>query len=190
MEQLRQRVIASHHLEPMDFDQTRGYIEHRLGLVGWRDDPSFTDAAFQTIFEKTGGVPRRINLLCERLLLFGFLEEKHVIDDKIVAEVANDIMSDEVAEMPAMKVKRKAAKHSAAPAKRVAQSSNYATAKSLARLSKRVAEIEKRLNGHGHVSVDLASLMPAIDRLTRATGDVLVARKSAEQVDGEVATRH
>lgn len=190
MEQLRQRVIASHHLEAMDFDQTRGYIEHRLGLVGWRDDPSITDLAFQKIFEATGGVPRRINLLCERLLLFAFLEEKHEIDHNIVAEVAHDIMSDEVAKSPVKTNTSKAASRKAAPGKRVGRSANYATAKSLARLSKRVAEVEKRLNGHRHVPAGLDSLVPAVDRLTRATSEVQGMRKSVEQVDGEAATRH
>src|SRR5512134_3311156 len=44
MQQLRQRVIASYHLGPMDADDTRGYIEHRLKHVGWKDDPTFSPA--------------------------------------------------------------------------------------------------------------------------------------------------
>lgn len=91
LEQLRQRVITSFHLQALDSDETRQYIEHRLRLVGWDDDPSITAEAFKMIFDATGGVPRKINLLCDRLLLLGFLEEKHEIDGEIVKEVVLDM---------------------------------------------------------------------------------------------------
>jgi putative secretion ATPase (PEP-CTERM system associated) len=92
LEQLRQRVIASYHLEPMESEETHAYIEHRLQTVGWHNDPSFTEAAFRMIHEQTGGVPRRINTICSRLLLFGFLEELHEIDAPVVEEVINDLV--------------------------------------------------------------------------------------------------
>ena len=91
MEQLRQRVITSYHLRPLDPDETRQYIEHRLQRVGWDDDPSFTERSFQMIHEATGGVPRKINLLCDRLLLLGYLEEIHEIDGDTVQEVILDM---------------------------------------------------------------------------------------------------
>jgi len=91
MEQLRQRVIASCHLEPLEEDETRAYIEHRLRHVGWRGDPSFTPAAFALIHAHSGGVPRRINTLCGRLLLYGFLEEKHAFDEATVLDVVNEL---------------------------------------------------------------------------------------------------
>ncbi len=72
MEQLRQRVIASCHLGPMDGAETEAYIVHRLQTVGWSGDPSFSEDAFDAIYAHTGGIPRRINLLCDRLLLMGF----------------------------------------------------------------------------------------------------------------------
>lgn len=88
LEQLRQRVIAAYHLEHLDEEQTRGYIEHRLRMVGWKDDPRFTPAAYSAIYNYTGGVPRRINTLCDRLLLFGLLEEIHEFDvDKVKAVI-------------------------------------------------------------------------------------------------------
>jgi putative secretion ATPase (PEP-CTERM system associated) len=90
LEQLRQRVLASYHLGPLGEGETRAYIEHRLGLVGWRGDPSFTDAAFHEIFSATGGLPREINSLCSRLLLYGFLEETHHIDETVVGQVAEE----------------------------------------------------------------------------------------------------
>jgi len=97
MEQLRQRVIASYHLKPIGTEETRAYIQHRLRLVGWDNDPAFTDEGYRKIHDHTGGVPRRINTLCSRLLLFGFLEERHEIDGDAVDEVVMDL-ADEMAE--------------------------------------------------------------------------------------------
>jgi UDP-N-acetylglucosamine 2-epimerase len=91
MEQLRQRVIASCHLGPMDQDETRGYVEHRLRRVGWVGNPQFEPHAFDAIYHWTGGVPRRINLLCNRLLLGAFLESSHVINAEHVDIAAREI---------------------------------------------------------------------------------------------------
>jgi putative secretion ATPase (PEP-CTERM system associated) len=94
MQQLRQRVIASYHLGPMDEDETRGYIEHRLHRVGWKDDPSFDPAVFPSIYRATGGIPRKINLLCNRLLLASYLAEKHAIDQADVDAVIGEIRAE------------------------------------------------------------------------------------------------
>jgi putative secretion ATPase (PEP-CTERM system associated) len=91
MQQLRQRVIASYHLGPMDADETRGYIEHRLNLVGWKGLPGFSDDAFLAIHRFTGGIPRRINTFCDRLMLFGYLEEKTHFGDDEISEVIEDL---------------------------------------------------------------------------------------------------
>ncbi len=90
-EQLRQRIIASHHLYPLDVEETRGYVGHRLAHVGWQDDPRFEDGVFEAVHRDTGGVPRKINLLCDRLLLFGYLEEKHDLTVGDVEEVIIDM---------------------------------------------------------------------------------------------------
>ena len=91
MQQLRQRVIASYHLGPLDAIETRAYIEHRLRTVGWKGVPSFSDDAFETIYQFTGGIPRRVNTFCDRLLLYGFLEEKSAFDSAAVKEVVEDL---------------------------------------------------------------------------------------------------
>jgi general secretion pathway protein A len=91
LEQLRQRVIATYHLNPLNEVETRTYIEHRLNQVDWANDPEFTDDAFPAIFEATDGVPRRINNLCDRLLLYTYLEELHRIDSRIVKLVFQEI---------------------------------------------------------------------------------------------------
>ena len=88
LDQLRQRVIASYHLGPLNAAETRAYVEHRLKLADWKSDPTITDEAFQRIYDYTGGVPRMINVICSRLLLFGFLEEVHSLDADAVERVA------------------------------------------------------------------------------------------------------
>ena len=93
-EQLRQRVIATYHLNPLTEDETRTYIEHRLSTVGWSGNPEISDDAFTAIFEFSEGVPRRINNLCDRLLLYTFLEEAHSIDAEAVQAVAEEIGSE------------------------------------------------------------------------------------------------
>ena len=91
MQQLRQRVIASYHLGPLDAIETRAYIEHRLRTVGWKGVPSFSDDAFESIYQFTGGIPRRVNTFCDRLMLYGFLEEKSAFDGAAVKEVVDDL---------------------------------------------------------------------------------------------------
>lgn len=94
MQQLRQRVIATYHLGPMDATETRSYIEHRLNTVGWRGDPSVSEDAFAAIHEYSGGIPRKINTLCDRLFLMGYLEEIHDFRSSEVNEVIGDIQQE------------------------------------------------------------------------------------------------
>src|SRR5262249_44552062 len=77
LEQLRQRVVAFHHIEPLNRAETRAYVEHRLRHSGWQNDPKIADAVFDMAFEETGGNPRSLNTLFDRLLLYGSLEEVH-----------------------------------------------------------------------------------------------------------------
>ncbi len=95
MEQVRQRIIAGYHLRPLDRQELQAYVEHRLALVGWRDDPAISDSAFDAMFSATGGVPRRVNNLCDRLLLFGSLEELHTLEgsqvEMVVEEMAQEV---------------------------------------------------------------------------------------------------
>jgi general secretion pathway protein A len=90
LEQLRQRIIAAYHLGPLSETDTRAYVEHRLRRAGWEGDPHFEEAAFPLIYRHTEGVPRRINALCSRLLLYGFLEQLHSLPESAVEKVAED----------------------------------------------------------------------------------------------------
>jgi putative secretion ATPase (PEP-CTERM system associated) len=91
MQQLRQRVIASYHLGPMDAQETRAYIEHRLATVGWNGDPSFDDDAHAAIYGYSGGIPRKVNTLMDRVLLMGYLEEMHAFTEADINTVISDI---------------------------------------------------------------------------------------------------
>jgi general secretion pathway protein A len=91
LEQLRQRVTAAYHLGPLNEAESKAYVEHRLRRADWRGDPHFSEDSFPLIHQRTGGVPRQINTLCSRLLLFGFLEELHTLTASSVQKVANDL---------------------------------------------------------------------------------------------------
>ena len=80
MEQLQQRLIAATHLEPLELNETTAYIEHRLRKVGWQGKPAFSSESFELIHKFSGGVPRRINLICHRLFLRGGLEDKQAFE--------------------------------------------------------------------------------------------------------------
>ena len=77
MEQLHQRLIAAAQLKPLNFEEMVEYIEHRLTCVGWKNDPVFTEEAFNLIHKFSAGVPRRINLICHRLFLHAGINGKH-----------------------------------------------------------------------------------------------------------------
>jgi putative secretion ATPase (PEP-CTERM system associated) len=94
MQQLRQRVIATYHLGPMDLAETQSYIEHRLTTAGWQGNPSFDEDAFAAIHDYTAGIPRKINNLCDRLLLMGYLEKLHGFGGAEVNEVIRDIQQE------------------------------------------------------------------------------------------------
>jgi general secretion pathway protein A len=94
LEQLNQRVIATHHLEPMMASEVEPYILHRMTLVGWQGDPAFTPEALAAIHAATGGVPRRVNALTSRVLLLGAIERLNVIDADVVAAVVTDMDGD------------------------------------------------------------------------------------------------
>ncbi|WCM29159.1 XrtA-associated ATPase [Sphingomonas sp. QA11] len=94
LEQLRQRVIAMHHLDPMGPEEVEPYMVHRLSVVGWQGRPRFTPDAFEAIYKGSDGVPRRLNQLAGRVLLFGAIEQLDTIDGRAVASVIADMAGD------------------------------------------------------------------------------------------------
>ncbi|WP_174292741.1 ExeA family protein, partial [Sphingomonas bacterium] len=94
LEQLRQRVIAIHHLEPMAAGEVAAYVRHRLGVVGWTGRPAFADSAFAALHRLTDGVPRRLNQLCNRVMLHAAIERIETITAATVDLVAADLFAD------------------------------------------------------------------------------------------------
>ncbi|NMM81208.1 ATPase [Acidovorax sp. SRB_14] len=94
MVQLRQRVTAACHLGPLDADETRQYILHRLKCAGATDKPTFDAEIFDSVHCHTGGIPRRINNLCDRVLLQGFLSDRTHIDPELVNEIIHELQAE------------------------------------------------------------------------------------------------
>jgi len=94
MLQLRQRVIATCHLGPLDAEETREYILHRLKCAGADDKPTFDPEIFDGIYRFTGGIPRRINTLMDRVLLQGFLKDRAHNDHELVKEIIHEVQSE------------------------------------------------------------------------------------------------
>ncbi|MBC7986093.1 MAG: AAA family ATPase, partial [Sphingomonadaceae bacterium] len=91
LEQLRQRVIATHHLDPMGPSEVEPYLVHRLALVGWQGNPRFTHDAFAALYHASEGLPRRLNTLAGRVLLLGAVESLGEIDAGAVQSVLADL---------------------------------------------------------------------------------------------------
>lgn len=91
LEQLRQRVIATHHLEAMDADEVEPYVIHRLQRAGWTGRPQLTPDAFAALFDETGGVPRKLNALMNRALLMGAVEQLESLNGDLISAVIADM---------------------------------------------------------------------------------------------------
>ena len=91
MEQFQQRVIANYQLVPLNLQDTRSYIEHRLLQAGWKGDPEFSSAAVLSIYQLSTGIPRHINKICNRLLLLGFGKDSHAFDEQDVQEISAEM---------------------------------------------------------------------------------------------------
>jgi putative secretion ATPase (PEP-CTERM system associated) len=94
LEQLRQRVIASHHLDAMGADEVESYIRHRLTRVDWQGNPEFEPDTFEAIHLYSGGIPRRVNQLAHRLMLSAAVEGIATIGAEAVHAVAAEMGAD------------------------------------------------------------------------------------------------
>jgi len=92
MEQFRQRIVASCHLAPLTDNECQAYIEYRMQHAGWKGEKKlFSEGAYDRIFQFTHGVPRKINTLMDRILLYGFLEELETLDENAVENVIKEV---------------------------------------------------------------------------------------------------
>ena len=136
MEQFRQRIIASYHLGPLDETETRGYIEHRLQHVAWKGTPEFDDTAVHEIFVATGGIPRRINAICNRLMLAGFLAGQRAFAAAEVRHVVNEFTGEIGPRAIAAPLPE------SVPVKRVTKTDLASTVRRLVKLSDRIETLE------------------------------------------------
>jgi general secretion pathway protein A len=136
--QLRQRVVAAYHLGPLSAEETKAYIEHRLQLVGWHADPVFGEAAYDRIHHFTGGIPRQINVLCDRLLLCGMLDDLHEIDAAVVNRVAAEMS------LEGLRTKLDLGRNTAAPKGAMTESANG----ELVDFEQRLSSVEELVRMH------------------------------------------
>ncbi|MCR0985099.1 AAA family ATPase [Roseomonas populi] len=94
LDQLRQRVLASYHLGGLSLEETHAYVEHRLRAVGWNGCPSWEPHALDLVHRYSGGIPRRINRLCARVLLAGSLEGTDELTGSLVEATALELEDD------------------------------------------------------------------------------------------------
>ena len=91
LRQLSQRITSRSHLEPLSLSQTRSYVKHRL-LVAGGMGTEIDDAAVRRVFQRSGGVPRVVNLLCDRALLGAFGRGKGRVDARLVDAAAAEVL--------------------------------------------------------------------------------------------------
>lgn len=99
LEQLCQRIIATHHLEAMGADEIEPYVRHRLSCAGWTGNPDFAPDAYDALYRFSGGVPRRLNMLAGRMLLLGSVDQLALIDGEVVEAAFADIEGRPVPEL-------------------------------------------------------------------------------------------
>lgn len=168
MEQVRQRIIAGYHLRPLDRQELQAYIEHRLALVGWKKDPAISDGAYDAIFAATGGIPRRVNTLCDRVFLFGALGEVHELTGAHVQTVVEE-MSQEIAQGDAGGGGQQQAPR---PAPEGAQRPRSG--------QDRAAEIERRL---GVLEQEVQQLRQSLTRTRRLFKQAIMLQMDADEDD-------
>ena len=91
--QISQRITSRYHLLPLDRENSFAYIRHRLAVAGEREE-IFSKSALSRIFELSSGIPRLINVLCDRSLLGTYVEEKYQVSAQIVDEAAREVLGD------------------------------------------------------------------------------------------------
>jgi hypothetical protein len=150
----------------MEPNETQGYVEHRLRRVVWKGDPAFDSAAYEAIHHFTGGLPRRINLICNRLMLAAYLGEKHAITAADVRSVSSEMRQElgpETVPTPLA-----ASAQGARPAANlpVPVTQSVTTEAQIARLEDRISRLERLL----HSTVSLLHTLIERDQRNRRSG--------------------
>jgi len=88
--QLRQRIAIRYHLTPLDREETERYILHRLKVAG-ASEPIFSSDAFDVVYQYAQGIPRLINVVCDKALLAGYVQEQRDITSALVEQAINEV---------------------------------------------------------------------------------------------------
>lgn len=91
LRQLNQRIIVRYHLDPLDHEETYGYIQNRLVIAGANGNVQFTAEAMSDIHEASGGIPRVINIVCDRALTAAYIEEMRVIGRELIKKALDEL---------------------------------------------------------------------------------------------------
>ncbi|TCM22314.1 putative secretion ATPase (PEP-CTERM system associated) [Novosphingobium sp. PhB165] len=187
LEQLRQRVIATHHLTAMTAGEVRSYVEHRLACVGWQGRPAFDDEVHGAIHAATGGIPRRINQVLNRLLLLGAVEQRVRIDVSMLNEVLGELDDDGAI---ALVSPRPAKAPSPAPvhAEPAGQAVVLDTGATAAMIESALAERDMQIDELQRAVLELAAAAEHVDRT--ATGDpqaIATLQNQLAQAQAQVA---
>ena len=92
LRQLAQRITARYHLMPLTEQEVQQYISYRLKVAGC-SRPVFTASAVKKLFQLSGGIPRLLNLICDRALLGGYSQQKALIDAGLVNQAASEVLA-------------------------------------------------------------------------------------------------
>ena len=93
LRQLAQRITARYHLEPLSREESAAYVRHRLQVAGV-EQPLFSARALKALYRLSGGVPRLINIICDRALLGAYVEERPLVDGKILRRAAREVLAE------------------------------------------------------------------------------------------------
>jgi len=91
LRQLRQRITVRYHLTPLSREETERYIAHRLRIAGATGRPTFSPWAVRTIHRYSAGVPRLINAICDKALLYGFVNRTDRMDARAVRQAIREL---------------------------------------------------------------------------------------------------
>ncbi len=191
MLQLRQRVTARCHLGALDEDDTRAYIEHRLKCAGATDKPVFAAGVFHAIHQHAGGIPRRINTLCDRLLLQGYLNESVEITLQSVEEVLAEMREENAAPLKTVTGPRDPWAHLDAIKAAAASSAGKGLADSdFGSSAGLLAEVERELNSitAEQLSTRLLRMERSILRQERVSIEILSALKKIVSANRSAGT--
>lgn len=175
LEQLRQRIIASHHLEGLTGDEVEHYVCHRLAQVGWDGTrPVLDEALMAAIYRHTAGIPRRVNQVMNRLLLLGAIEEHvHITSsmlDAVIAEMAADQTRGAAAEPSGLSIEPASPVSPALVPEPVHQPERQAIAKKSEMLGEMSAMLERRDDRTSQLEAAIRELQAASDA-ARGNGD-------------------